>query len=67
MVKVHYPIISGMHGRGGHGSGEPESTAEGFCVFLSDPDLKPESKFLISQNRSHFSVSAVAGVCVVIS
>jgi len=28
--------------RSGHGSGVPESTAAGFCVFLSDPD--PESK-----------------------
>jgi len=23
----------------------PESTPAGFCVFLSDPDLNPESKF----------------------
>jgi len=29
--------------RGGHGSGVPEPTPAGFCVFLSDPD--PESKF----------------------
>jgi len=30
MVQVHYPIISGIHGRGDHGSDEPELTAEGF-------------------------------------
>jgi len=29
---------------GGHGSGVPESTPEGFCIFLSDPDPDPESK-----------------------
>jgi len=28
--------------KGGHGSGVPEWTPAGFCVFLSDPD--PESK-----------------------
>jgi len=27
--------------RGGTGSGLPESTPEGFCVFLSDPDPDP--------------------------
>ena len=27
----------------GHGSGVPESTPEGFLVFLSDPDLDPGS------------------------
>ena len=30
--------------RGGTGSGAPESTPTGFCVFLSDPDPDPESK-----------------------
>ena len=30
--------------RGGTGSGVPESTPAGFCVFLSDPDPGPESK-----------------------
>jgi len=49
------------------GSGVPVSTPPEFCVFLSDPD--PESKF--GKNRSwiwsHFSISAVAGVCMVIS
>jgi len=30
--------------RGGHGSGVPESTLAGFCVFLSDTDPNPESK-----------------------
>ena len=29
--------------RGGAGSGLPESTPAGFCVFLSDPDPDPES------------------------
>jgi len=31
--------------RGGRGSGVPESTLTGFCVFLSDLDPDPESKF----------------------
>jgi len=35
----HYLCI-----RGGTGSGLPESTPAGFCVFLSDPDADPESK-----------------------
>jgi len=30
--------------RGGTGSGVPESTSAGFCVFLSDPDTDLESK-----------------------
>jgi len=30
--------------RGGTGSGLPESTQAGFCVFLSEPDPDPESK-----------------------
>ena len=30
--------------RGGTGSGQPESTPAGFCVFLSDLDQDPESK-----------------------
>ena len=29
--------------RGGTGSGVPESTPAGFCVFLSDPDPEPAS------------------------
>jgi len=33
-----------LSGRGGHGSGVPESTPAGFCVFLSDPET--ESKIL---------------------
>ena len=31
-------------GRGGTGSGVPDSTPAGFCVFLSDPDPDPVSK-----------------------
>jgi len=31
--------------RGGHGSGGPESTPAGLCIFLSDPDPELESKF----------------------
>jgi len=33
-----------LHSRDGTRSGVPESTPAGFCVFLSDPDLDPESK-----------------------
>jgi len=53
--------------RGEPGSGGPESTPEGFCVFLSDPE--PESKICEKPDldRSQFSISAGAGVCVVIS
>jgi len=47
-----------LHSRGGHRSGVPESTPEGFCVFLSDPDPKicekpdPESFFNFGGCRS---------------
>jgi len=53
--------------KGGYRSAVPESTPEGFCIFLSDPD--PESKIFFKSEliRSHFSISSVAGVCVVIS
>ena len=53
--------------RGGTGPGLLESTRAEFCVFLSDPDL--ESKFVKNRTwiHSHFSISAVAGVSVVIS
>ena len=37
------PFISLVKSRGGHGSGVPESTPEGFCVFLADLDSEPES------------------------
>jgi len=55
--------------RGGNGTGGPESTPEGFCVFLSDPDPARSQKFekKRTQTRSHFSILAVAGICVVIS
>jgi len=32
-------------GRGGHGSGMPELTPAGFCVFCSNLESDPESKF----------------------
>jgi len=51
-----------MHNRGGTGSGVPESTPAGFCVFLSDPDKEskifekngpgPESLFNLGSSRS---------------
>jgi len=58
-----------LYTRGGTGSGLPELTPAGFCVFLSDPDPGPESKFWgkPDPDPSHFSISTVAGVCVVIS
>jgi len=45
----------------------PKSTPAGFGLFLSDPE--PESKFVENRIRirSHFSISAIAGVCMVIS
>ena len=48
---------------------DPESTPAGFCVFLPDPDPDLESKILKNWTRirGHLSISAVAGVCVVIS
>jgi len=50
---------------GGTEFGVPESTPEGFCIFLSDPESKIwENR---TWTRSHFSISAVARVCVVIS
>jgi len=57
------------NGPGGTGFWVPESTPAGFCIFLSDPDPDPESKICENRTRirSHFSISAVAGVCVVIS
>jgi len=53
--------------RDGRGSEVPVSTPEGFCVFLSDPDLESKICEYRTQGRSHFSISAVTGVCVVIS
>jgi len=57
------PDISGhTHTRGSHGSGVPESTPAGYCVFLADPDPKlkicekpdpdPESLFNFGGSRS---------------
>ena len=45
----------------------PKSTPAGFGLFLSDSE--PESKFVENRIRirSHFSIAAVAGVCMVIS
>jgi len=53
-------------GRDGTGSGVDSGR---FCVFLSDLDPDPESKFGKQRTRawSHFSICAVAGVCVVMS
>jgi len=47
----------------GTGSGVPESTPAGFCVFLLDP----ESKIYEKTYPDPESILAVAGVCVVIS
>jgi len=54
--------LSDLFSRGGTGSGVPESTLAGFCVFLSDPDLEsnicekpdpdPESLFNFASSRS---------------
>jgi len=54
--------------RGGTGSGLPESIPAGFCIFLTDPDPDTESKICEKPDpyRSHFSISAEAGVCAVI-
>jgi len=67
-LSLNYRRPCVVHIRGGTGSGVPESTPAGFCVFLSYPDPDPESKFGKNPTRirSHFSISAVAGVCVVI-
>jgi len=72
---LRFPAISGaqfthlVERRRGTGSGIPESTLAGFFIFLSDPDPYPESK--VCENRTrirhHFSISAEAGVCAVIS
>jgi len=51
--------------RGGTGSGLPDSTPAGFCVFLSDRIRS--QKFGKNRTRSHFLISAVAEVYVVIS
>jgi len=60
-------IYGWVQGRGGTGYRVPESTLAGLCVFLSD--LDPESKICENRTRirSHFSISAIAWVCVVIS
>jgi len=51
-----------VHTTGGHGSGMPELTLAGICVFLLDPepeskfceklDADPESLFNFGSNRS---------------
>jgi len=58
-----------MPTRGGTESGVPESTPAGFCVFLWDPDPDLESKICEKPDphRSHSFISAVPGVCAVIS
>jgi len=54
-MNVHFQRFSGCYAalwgktrpvtsRGGTGSGLPESTPAGFCVFLLDPNPDPESK-----------------------
>ena len=56
--------------RGGTGFGVPESTPAGFCIFLSEPDPEYRSQKFVKKRtfiRSHFSILAVAGICVVIS
>jgi len=35
--------------KGGHGSGVPESTLAGFCVFLSDPGTDRSQKFVTTR------------------
>jgi len=52
--------------RGGHGSGVDSGR---ILRFLPDPDPDLESKILKNRTRirGHLSISAVAGVCVVIS
>jgi len=65
---AHLPIIA----RGGTGSGIPELTPAEFCIFHSD--LDPARIWTRSikfgknwtRNKGHFSISAVAGDCVVI-
>jgi len=61
-------IIDPICPSSGHGPGVPESTPTGFCVFLSDRIRTRSQKFLKNRTRiqSRFSISAVAGVCVVI-
>ena len=66
---LKFQKFSGKSDSGHPRSGVPESTAEGFCVFLSDPDPSGSQKFVKSRTRirSHFSISVVAGVCMDIS
>jgi len=55
-----------IHSRGGTGSGLPESTPAGFCVFLSDPDPDPESKICEKPDpdlESLFNISSCRSLC----
>jgi len=61
---IYTPLVTDWS-RGGTGSEVPESTQAGFCVFFSDPESKIWEK--PARIRCHFSILAVAGVCVVIS
>jgi len=67
----HQKVQSNAHfcARSGTGSGSLELTPAGFCVFIWDPDPAQSQKFVKkgTRIRSHFSNSAVAGVCAVIS
>jgi len=59
---LNHVVASYLDARGSHGSGVPESTPAGSCIFLSDPhleskicekvDLDPESLFNFSSSRS---------------
>jgi len=55
-----------IHNKGGSGSGVPESTPVGFCVFLSDPDPDPESKIWEKADpdpESLFNFSSSRSLC----
>jgi len=60
LVSSIQPKLTHFYTKGGTGSGLPESTPEGFCVFLSDPESKicykpdpvPESLFHSGSCRS---------------
>jgi len=58
--KFQSPLISGGQAtRDGHGSTVPELTPADICVFHSDRNSKFCEK--MDTDRSHFSISAVAG------
>jgi len=56
-------VCLALGGRGVHGSGLPESTSAGLCVFFR---IRSQN-FVKNRIRGHSSISAVVGVCTVTS